>query len=465
MGFVLSVLYFVTNYLTPTTLFGPLAPFRIELILAVLALFVSVPALIKSFILKTPQSLALIGLALAVVLSMLIGMRWPGGAVQEILVFIPNAFAYLLVCLHCKTRTHLQILVLMLLVVCLFVIGNGYFDLLREIPRSGPPLAESTGGVNRQLWNFEHPYLLPMLNSAGEWIYRLRGLGEINDPNDFAQLIVCVIPLVFIFWRKKRMFRNFAFVILPVCALLFGMFLTHSRGALVALMAVAVVSAWRRIGALPSLFVAGAVFIAASALNFTGGREISANAGSDRMALWGDGLGLLKAHPFFGVGFGQMSDKVGQTAHNSIVVCAAELGFFGLYFWTMFLLPTVRDAMVIASPAKVAEAEPIIVESGLFPQAPTSADAIDKAEINRLGRLLVLSLTGLLVAAWFLSRAFVLTLFLLGGMVEVVYQMALQRGMTAPRLRLARVLPYAGVFSVVLVLLMYIMVRILNVMH
>jgi hypothetical protein len=465
MGFVLSVFYFVTYYLTPKTLFGPLAPFRIELILAVLVLFVSVPALVKSFILKTPQSLALIGLALAVVLSMLIGMHWPTGAAIEILAFIPNAFAYLLVCLHCKSKTHLQVLIFMLLFVCLFVIGNGYFDLVRGVPQSGPPMAESTGGINRNLWNMEHPYLLPMMNFSGEWIYRLRGLGEINDPNDFAQFIVCVIPLVFIFWRKKKMLRNIVFVILPVCALLFGTFLTHSRGALVALMAVAVVSVRRRIGTLPALFVAGALFIAASALNFTGGRDISANAGSDRMALWGDGLGLLKSHPLFGVGFGQMADNVGQTAHNSIVVCAAELGLFGLYFWTMFLLPTVRDAVVLASPSKVSEGEPIKEEAGLYPQAPTSADTIDKAEINRLGRLLVLSLTGLLVAAWFLSRAFVLTLFLLGGMAEVVYQMALQRGMTAPRLQLARVLPYAGVFSILLVLTMYIMVRVLNMMH
>ena len=39
---------------------------------------------------------------------------------------------------------------------------------------------------------------------------------------------------------------------------------------------------------------------------------------------------------------------------------------------------------------------------------------------------------------WFLSRAFVMTFFMLGGMVEVVYQMALDRGMIAPRLRLGR---------------------------
>jgi hypothetical protein len=45
MGFVLSILYFVTYYLTPPVLFGPLAAFRIELILAVLVFFVSLRSL------------------------------------------------------------------------------------------------------------------------------------------------------------------------------------------------------------------------------------------------------------------------------------------------------------------------------------------------------------------------------------------------------------------------------------
>ena len=62
MGFVLSVLYLVTYYLTPTAIFGPFAPFRIELILAVLVFLVSLPALLKSFLGKTPQTIAVIGL-------------------------------------------------------------------------------------------------------------------------------------------------------------------------------------------------------------------------------------------------------------------------------------------------------------------------------------------------------------------------------------------------------------------
>jgi hypothetical protein len=78
---------------------------------------------------------------------------------------------------------------------------------------------------------------------------------------------------------------------------------------------------------------------------------------------------------------------------------------------------------------------------------------------------MLFSLTGFLVTGWFLSRAFVMTLFLLGGMVEIVYEMALQRGMIVPRMRLARTLPYAGGLAFILVLIMYITLRVLNLTH
>ena len=452
MGFVLSVLYLVTYYLSPVTVFGPLATFHIELILAVLVIGISLPKLIQSSILKTPQSLALLGLALAVFLSILIGMHWFGRAAYSILIFIPNAFPYFLVCLHCDTRKKLKVLVAMLLFVCLFVIVRGCIDLHRGVP-AGTSIQTAVMGTT---------YVIPQINDAGETIYRLRGMGEINDPNDFGQLLVCVIPLLLIFWRTKKMGSNIVMVVLPICALLCGIFFTHSRGALLALIAVLLVAARRRIGTLPSLLIAVVVYIAAMALHFTGGRDISTESGYDRLGLWGSGLELLKSHPLFGVGYGNLADFLGLTAHNSVVVCAAELGGFGLFFWCLFLFPTVRDTLVVASANQVGEGEPIVAEDGMFPQEARKIESLDKAEINRLGRLMLLSLTGFLVAGWFLSRAFVVTLFMLGGMAEVVFQMALDRGMIASRMRFARVLPYAGILAVALVMMMYILLRVTN---
>jgi O-antigen ligase len=452
MGFVLSVLYFITYYLTPTTIFGPLAVYRVELILAVLVFFVSLPALVGSFIGKTPQTLALIGLAFATFMSVVIGGHWIGGGLSAFLLFIPNAFAYFLVCLHCNSKKKLQVLVLMMLFVCLFVIAQGSIELQHGLPTS----------IDAQAANTDSSYFIGMNNDAGQWFYRLRGMGEINDPNDFAQLIACVLPLVFIFWRPKKMLQNIAFVILPVCALLYGAYLTHSRGGMLALLAIVVVAARRRIGTLPALLLVGGLFVASMALHVTGGRDISADAGEDRTDLWGQSMQLLKSHPLFGVGFGNLADYLGHTAHNTILVCAAELGLFGLYFWSLFLFPTLRDALAITSPKKVNEGEPVIPEEAPFPQVSLKIEALDKAEINRLGRLMVLSFTGFLVAGWFLSRAFVMTLFLLGGMTEVIFEMALQRGMISSRLPFARVLRYSGALAILLLLVMYITLRIVN---
>jgi hypothetical protein len=176
---------------------------------------------------------------------------------------------------------------------------------------------------------------------------------------------------------------------------------------------------------------------------------------------------LLKTHPLFGVGLNNISNytEVHLTAHNSVVVCAAELGMFGLYFWCLFLFSSVRDALALALSARVSASEPMECGDHILPMAIEHIEMIDKDEVNRLGRLLVLSFTGFLIAGWFLSRAYVMTFFMLGGIVEVVYEMALQRGMIAPRLRLTRSLFYAGVLAIALVFMVYIMLRITNLMH
>jgi hypothetical protein len=463
MGFVLSVLYFVTFYLTPPVLFGPLAAYRIEVILAVLILLVSLPKLAGSFVMKTAQALAMLGLTLAVFMSVLIGEHWISGAARAFVEFIPGIYAYFLVGLHCNSKRKLQILVFMLLFVCLFVIGRGWLDLHYGV--AGSDSVQSQSAEMDELWYFQHPYLLRFGNGAGEMFYRLKGQGLIDDPNDFGQLVVCVVPLVFIFWRTKKTLQNCLFVLLPVGVLLYGAYLTHSRGALLALIALAVVAGRRRIGMMPALLLAGVLFFAAMALNFTGGRAISAESGSDRTSLWSGSMELLKSHLLFGVGAGALPDYLGLTAHNSVMVCAAELGLFGLYFWSLFLFSTARDALETAAPAKVSEGEPILRKEEYSPLAARKIEDVSKAEINRLGHLMVLALTGFLVAGWFLSRAFVMTLFLLGGMAEVVYEMALQRGMIAPRLPLARVMLYSGGLAIALIVLMYIMLRTVNLMH
>jgi hypothetical protein len=421
MGFVLSILYFVTYYITPPALFGPLAQYRIQLIVAVLAMIVSIPAVMRSPLRKTSQTVALAGLALSTFLSLLISVRWLNGALLGLLGFIPNAFGYFLVVLHFNSIRKLKALVVVLLFVCALVTIRGGFDMAR-VAATETPLE---GGAT------DSPYAMAQRNANGDWIFRLMGLGEINDPNDFAQLIVCTIPLLFVFWQRKSILASTALVVPVLAVLLTGLYLTHSRGGLVALAAVIVMGFRRRIGTVLS-----------SAL----------------------GVGLLPDY------------TGGLTAHNSIVVCAAELGLIGLFFWTWFLLPSVRDIALVAAPVKAEKLDDEIVnpflQQAIVPIAPAGAadlapedrdaEEAQATEIKWMGLCVLLSITGFLVAGWFLSRALVVTLFLLGGMAEVLFEMALERGMVSPRLPFRRTMGYAALLSLALVLVMYLLLRVTN---
>jgi hypothetical protein len=455
MGFVLSILYLLTCYLTPPVMFGALAEFRLELILAAVLTFISLPLIPRSMLGKTSQTIALGGLAFATFMSIAIGAHWLGGGLPALLLFIPNPYAYFIICLHCTTKRRVQTVIVVLIFVCLFVIGQGAMEMHRGLP---------TGDVAASM-DMDNSYFFGMSNDQKEWFYRLRGMGQIHDPNDFAQLIVCTIPLAFFFWKKKKFARNFFLVLVPVGVLLWGAYLTHSRGSILALLAIIIMAFRKKIGTVPAILLAGLLFVGASSMNYAGGRDISASAGEDRTELWGDGLELLKTHPLFGIGFNDMPDYIGKTAHNTIVVCAAELGLCGLFFWSMFLFPSIRDAAVVASRKVGITKEAALATEPAYPIAPLDSTVPDEDTIRRLGRLLVLSFTGFLVAGWFLSRAYILTLFLLGGLTEVAFQMALQRGLVSPRLPLGRVLRYSGLLTLALILIMYITLRIVNLTH
>jgi NhaP-type Na+/H+ and K+/H+ antiporter len=69
------------------------------------------------------------------------------------------------------------------------------------------------------------------------------------------------------------------------------------------------------------------------------------------------------------------------------------------------------------------------------------------------------SIIGYFVAGWFLSRAYIMTLFIYGGMVQVIYRMALAQGMVPPRMRAFKVLQYSFAGAIGLILLVYVMLR------
>ncbi len=209
------------------------AQYRVELILAIILIVVSLPALLRSNVFKTRTGSGADGVGVRDLHvgsgGRSLGRRWS----DALLLFIPNAFAYFLVYIHCSSKGKLQVLVLLMLFVCFFVIGEGAYELHQGLPQGSA--AENA--------DMSDTYFIGMDNAQGEWFYRLRGKGQINDPNDFAQIIVCSLPLTFFFWKRKRAVRNFFFVLVPVGVLIWGVYLTHSRGGMLGVLAIVIVAA------------------------------------------------------------------------------------------------------------------------------------------------------------------------------------------------------------------------------
>ena len=481
MGFVLTLIYLFVAYMTPTVIFGDLAEYHIEIILALLAVLASVPNIPQSGIFKTPQSVAIGGMLVSIFASFVFAglIREAPEAFYDLL---PNCLAFFLVALNCRTRLRLQ------LVVAAFFCGSVYIILQGSAALSAGLLIS--------------PYLFNQ-GYEGHIVQRLKGLGFVNDPNDLAQVFVSLLPCLFLFAKPKKPFWNLLVVWLPSLFLLYGVFLTHSRGSMVALMAIIGVTVYRRFGLIPAGIMAGATFALASALSWSGGREVSVESGSDRMEAWSTGLQLIRSHPIFGVGYHRFTEYYIITAHNSIVVCAAELGIVGFFFWVLFVVGSMRKAVLLKpldkkkvkqatdseefsylpSPMTLQPAtgmgadhllysrssagtdqalapETSVASDDPFGSAPSGPKLESEAGIRQMAWVMAVCLTGFLTAGWFLSRSYVMWLFMYGGMIQAIYHMAVTRGVEIPPTTFGRIAKISAIVATVLLLAVYVILRV-----
>lgn len=163
-----------------------------------------------------------------------------------------------------------------------------------------------------------------------EMVAQLRGTGIFNDPNDLAMILVLgfVLSIHVLTDPDRGVFRFSALPLLGL--LLLGLFMTKSRGGILAFGAAAGVLAYARWGKLRAI-LAG---IAASPLvllvfKMRGDESMGEGTGQHRVQLWAEGFSLLKSSPLFGIGYGRYAEEMGLVAHNSFVHTFTELGIFG----------------------------------------------------------------------------------------------------------------------------------------
>lgn len=463
MGFALTILYIVVTIISPEQFGKEWASYHALTYLAGITALASLPSMAAyRYWRSSVQTFLLLGLVVAIALSQ-VANGWLGGALDSLRAFLPSAAVFFFIVVNVTTIRRLKIVTLAVVASCMGVAVEalcGYY-----------------AGYYGEMFVLHNNIYNPQGEVIGQ-LLRIRGAGFLSDPNDLAQILLIALPLAFIAWRRGRVVANFLVVLVPCALLLWATYLTHSRGGLIALAAMTLMAARKKLGTSASAVLAAVFLFGLLALDFTGGRGISAADGTDRLEAWANGLEMFKSSPLFGIGFGNFADFNEITAHNSFVLCLAEIGLLGSTLWMALLVTTttnlnrligvhnkkpargffglqhlfekcyINSASAVDRDSVAADGTFALKNTYAFEELPdelspgmataTDTEAESKIELAFLSMVpqhwlvaMRLALVSFMTAAWFLSRSYTTTMYLVLGLATAT--IALQRSDGKPR--------------------------------
>lgn len=250
-----------------------------------------------------------------------------------------------------------------------------------------------TNGVN---WGGLEPYSRGILTSRDEEgiatvrAFQVIWFGVFGDPNDLGMLLIAFIPYIVnrCFFTPVKLSSRI-FWLLAFCLIIYTIYLTNSRGTMVALLAGIssfVIIKKKSVKALIIIALLGVLVILAGPSRLS---EITSGDTSSmgRIYAWIEALGLFRMNPVFGIGAKQFLEYHFITTHNSFVLAFAETGIFG---FTAYL--------------------------SLFIVAISTSIKVAYAEENKLVKMEMIALTsglvGIMTSIFFISRTYVLLPFL-----------------------------------------------------
>lgn len=305
---------------------------------------------------------------------------WIGGGLEQAEIFIRTAFIpFVLISGLVDTTRRQHIMFIIVIVASLLTVLNGHVQATDEL------------GIGL-MGN-------PIYNEGGN--LRITYIGFLADPNDLGMFLVMSIPLIFYF--KERMPS-----ILRIAAwgaigfILYGIYLTNSRGTLLAVLSLLAFWFWRKYGTTKSVFI-GLASSPVLLVIMSSFREISAEEESaqGRLDAWYAGIEMLTGSPLFGVGQGAFMEYHRLTAHNSFVLAFAELGVIGCFIWVAMLVVTMLTLLKINKQDYLPKG---------FVCTPVQQDVMK--EEAKTAIVLIYSMIGFMVSGFFLSRTYIPILYL-----------------------------------------------------
>jgi len=334
---------------------------------------------------RAPQFLILIAFFMVLMASEAVN-GWLGGIKDQLGKFGPVVLTFFMIATACNTQK--RILMLMaVMVLCATVLSlHGIGQARTGMGWTGIPLGEDG---------------------------RIQYVGIFNDPNDLGMLFVSVFPMACLLCKRAGFFGKLLWLAC-ILTLLYGVYLTNSRGAMLGMLTVVGAYIWYRRGVVVA-GVLGAVGLTVMKMLSSRMQELDAGeeSASGRVDAWYEGLQMFKSHPLFGVGPGNFTDYNPLTAHNSFVLVLAETGFVGYVLWLALIGYTF---WMVASVLR------------LKPDPITEPERHAAWAIERpMALTLLLSLCGMFMCAFFLSRSYMIVLYVVLALVTGFYLGARER--------------------------------------
>jgi putative inorganic carbon (hco3(-)) transporter len=374
--------YLVVLYIRPHEYIEAFAEWRVLPTLLIAAFVCWIITQRKSFEALHFRLLPLLAVVMA--LSVVI-TGWVGGGIAVLIEFTPVVILFFMLATTIDTLRRLQQVFLTLSVCVALIALHGIDQSWSGIGWTGATLSQET---------------------------RIRYIGFLHDPNDLAMALVMVLPMsLYLASRFGLVLRVFFYTVAGV--VLYAIYLTNSRGAMLAIGAMLLLYGVLRYGVMKSLFIVP--LLAAPLLAFAPSRiaEISADEPSaeGRIEAWYHGFQLFFSRPLFGVGNGFFVDTYGgHTAHNSFVLALSELGLIGYFFWFSIIALSW-----------------LMLHRLVFSAVPNDmkAEVVREWEALRTAaRTLWYGYVGGLACAFFLSRSYVVILYLHLALIVALFQMA-----------------------------------------
>jgi hypothetical protein len=440
MSFAVFLLYVFLSFFRPIELFAPAwGEYRPMLIIWSIAFALALGrAVSRREMGARPVHLWLLTAVCVVVAVSQVAAGWAGGAVKALSEFSPSVMLFVLVVLNVTSLPRLKTTCLVF--VMSMVLASGYSIAAYRtgqystqlVLRQNSPAHDDAEATGIDLSAADAAELVPAQDTSGWYLWRIRGMGFLNDPNDFAQALVVVLPLLWGAWTKGRFLRNIATVLLPGALVGYAIVLTQSRGAVIGIASLLFFSVRRTLGTVRTGVMMGVLGTAALVGNMAAGRAFSTQERSaeERIEAWTVGIQLVRKFPLFGAGYGNFLDHNPLTAHNSYVLCFAELGLVGYFIWLALIVLTYKGL------SRGAE--------NLPPGTPE----------QKMSELLRSGLLGFLTCAWFLSRTYAPTLYFVLAICVSAWWVALQSAPEGASREQLSVVPWAKHTLITLVVTM-----------